>query len=163
MPDRPQLLPTAIRPAAIGERLDLEDLQRRASLAALGYRALLAAHPDAIELPAEQIEAGLVHVAERQGRIVGFAVLLLASRGEAELDGLFVEPDSWKQGIGRALVAHVERVATDAGATRLRVLANPDALGFYEACGFTRIGEQQMRFGAAIVMRKFLSAGLRRE
>lgn len=159
MPDRPQTLPTVIRVADIGERQELEDLQRRASLAAPGYRALLTAHPDAIELPAEQIEAGLVHVAGRHGRIVGFVVLLPASQGEAELDGLFTEPDSWKQGIGRALVAHAERVAADAGATRLRVLANPDALGFYEACGFTRIGEQQMRFGAAIVMRKLLPAG----
>lgn len=159
MPDRSQSLPIVIRQARIAERLLLEDLQRRASLASPSDQAQLLAHPDAIELPAEQIAAGLVYVAERQGRIVGFGVMLPQSEDEAELDGLFVEPDNWKQGIGRLLVAHLERVAIDAGATWLRVLANPDALSFYEACGFTRIGEQQMRFGAAIVMRKLLPAG----
>jgi hypothetical protein len=42
-----------IRPALPEERLDLENLQRRASLALETYREQLEAHPDAIDLPAE--------------------------------------------------------------------------------------------------------------
>ena len=47
-----------IRPALPEERLELEELQRRASLALETYRDQLEANPDAIDLPAEQIERG---------------------------------------------------------------------------------------------------------
>ncbi|HEY6987003.1 MAG TPA: GNAT family N-acetyltransferase, partial [Bryobacteraceae bacterium] len=65
-----------IRPAVISEQKDLEDLQRRASLTNVGDRDALLAHPDAIELPAEQIAAGAVFVLEQNGAITGFAALL---------------------------------------------------------------------------------------
>jgi hypothetical protein len=48
----------AIRLAQASEREALERLQRRSSMHDPMYRAQLAAHPDAIELPAEQITAG---------------------------------------------------------------------------------------------------------
>src|SRR6476619_7256563 len=119
---------TTIRDARASERETLEDLQRRSSMHEPMYREQLAAHPDAIELPAEQITAGLVRVAERQGVIVGFAVLFEASEGACELDGLFVEPDAMRGGIGRVLVQDAARVARDRGATRIDVVANPQAL-----------------------------------
>ena len=53
-----------IRLAYIEERLALEELQRRASLALGEYNEQLEAHPDAIELPLAQIERGEVLVAE---------------------------------------------------------------------------------------------------
>ena len=65
-----------IRPALPGERLALEALQRRASLALDAYREQLEVNPDAIALPAEQIERGHVLVAELGGRVAGFAVIL---------------------------------------------------------------------------------------
>ena len=67
--------PLTIRAACAYERDELEDLQRRASLALPEYRAVLEAHPDAIDLPAEQIENGEVLVAEIDGRMAGFAAL----------------------------------------------------------------------------------------
>src|SRR5688500_13673410 len=88
-----------IRPARIEERDALEDLQRRASLANEEHREALLAHPDAIELPAGQIARGEVFVAEEESRVAGFAALV-----GGEIDGLFVEPELWRRGIGRALV-----------------------------------------------------------
>src|SRR3954451_4734566 len=101
------------------------------------YREQLADAPEAIELPAEQIAARLVRVAERDGAVAGFSVLLAADGGACELDGLFVEPESMRGGIGRALVEDAERIARDQGASRIGVVANPQAVAFYEAVGFT--------------------------
>jgi len=56
-----------IRLAVVSEKRDLEELQRRASLTNTGDRDALLAHPDAVELPPEQIAAGSVFVAERDG------------------------------------------------------------------------------------------------
>ena len=138
-----------IRLAQVSEREALERLQRRSSMHEPMYRAQLAAHPDAIELPAEQITAGLVRVAEHNGVIVGFAVLLERSADACELDGLFVEPERMRAGVGRRLVEDAKRIARERGATRIDVVANPQAVAFYEAVGFIPAGEAQTRFGSA--------------
>lgn len=141
--------PPTIRSARLAERDALEGLQRRSSVHQPMYRAQLAAHPDAIKLPAEQITAGLVRVAEQHGAVVGFAVLLERSGDACELDGLFVEPDRMRAGVGRRLVQDAKRIARQRGATRIEVVANPQALAFYEAAGFIPVGEAQTRFGPA--------------
>ncbi len=143
----------SIRCALASERRALEELQRRASLANEHDRASILAHPDAIDLPLAQIEARQVMVAERDGQTVGFAVVLPRDDGQAELDGLFVEPDLWKGGVGRRLVEDAARMGRAMNATALHVIANPHALGFYEACGFETIGSEATRFGPAILMR----------
>jgi len=135
-----------IRVAQPKEREDLEALQWRASLANEEDRPHLDAHPDAIELPAEQVESGQVIVAEIGGRIAGFAAVL-----GGELDGLFVEPDLWRMGVGKALVDAAILLARRRGLT-LSVTANKAALGFYERCDFTVEGEAQTRFGRALRM-----------
>jgi GNAT superfamily N-acetyltransferase len=143
---------TTVRAAEATEREALEGLQRRSSMHHPMYRAQLAAHPDAIELPAEQITAGLVRVAEQNGVVVGFAVLLDRSGDACELDGLFVEPDRMRTGVGRELVEDAKRLARKRGATRIDVVANPQAEAFYEAVGFEPSGEAQTRFGPALRM-----------
>ena len=135
-----------IRLATLKERLDLEALQRRASTALPQYRAQLEAHPDAIELPPEQIEQEQVILAELGERVAGFAVLI-----GGELDGLFVEPELWRQGIGTALVEEAAHQARRRGLT-LSVTAEPGARHFYERCGFSIEGEAQTRFGKALRM-----------
>jgi N-acetylglutamate synthase-like GNAT family acetyltransferase len=140
---------TTIRPAQVSERDALERLQRRSSLHGPLYRAQLAAHPDAIELPVEQIAVGLVRVAEQEGVVVGFAVLHERSEEACELAGLFVEPDRMRRGVGRRLVEDAKRMAGERGATRIDVVANPQAVAFYEAVGFTTVGQTQTRFGPA--------------
>jgi GNAT superfamily N-acetyltransferase len=135
-----------IRRALPEERDALEELQRRASLANESDRPHLEAHPDAIDLPAEQLEQNDVFVAEQAGCLAGFAVLI-----DGELDGLFVEPELWGRGIGRALVAEAVHEARRKGLS-VGVIANPAALGFYQKCGFSIEGEAQTRFGPALRM-----------
>jgi GNAT superfamily N-acetyltransferase len=144
------------RLATPAERSALEDLQRRASLIWEEDRDALLAHPDAIELPLEQITDGRTIVAESVGELIGFAVVLPREDGDAELDGLFVEPTHWRHGIGRALVDEVERMALADGAASLWVTANTRALGFYDSCGFVTVGEVATRFRPAPKMRKTL-------
>jgi GNAT superfamily N-acetyltransferase len=143
------------RPARPEDRLLLEDIQRRASLDwPSGYRRFLLAHPEAVSLPAEQITDGRVVVAEEGAFVVGFVVVLPGEDGRAELDGLFVDPGWWRRGIGRALIGEAERLAIGSGAGAIDVIANPQALGFYEACGFVTTGSMDTRFGPALTMTK---------
>lgn len=146
-----------LRDARPSERAQLEALQRRASLALDEYRGQLLAHPDAIALPAEQIAAGQVIVAEARGRLVGFAAWLSHADG-AELDGLFVEPDCWGRGIGTSLAAKVAEIAMAKGAECLHVIAAPSAADFYLRCGFVQSGDSSTRFGPARRMTRQLSA-----
>jgi N-acetylglutamate synthase-like GNAT family acetyltransferase len=143
-----------IRPARADERQALEDLQRRSSLALPGYRAMLLAHADAIELPLDQIEAGRVQVAERDDVTIGFCVVLPAADEGAELDGLFAEPKCWRQGVGCRLLQAGERFARSEGATTMWVVANLDAMDFYAACSFAQVGEVPTRFDIAAHMKK---------
>ena len=140
-----------LRLARIEERGQLEDLQRRASLELDEYREALLAHPDAIALSAAPIERGEVLVAAIDGRIAGFAVLL-DQDGAAELDGLFVEPELWRQGIGSALVEEAVHAARRRGLSLVTVVAAPAAKDFYERCGFTVEGAADTRFGPALRM-----------
>lgn len=140
-----------IRPGRLEERQCLEDLQRRASLVHDDYREALLAHPDAITLPAEQIERGEVVVAEIDNRIAGFAVVL-DDHGQAELDGLFVEPDLWRCGVGLALIEAAAAEARRRRLAPLTVIANPTAEEFYVKCGFVMEGMADTRFGPGIRM-----------
>jgi GNAT superfamily N-acetyltransferase len=140
-----------IRPARPDERQILEDLQRRASLALDDYREDLLANPDAIDLPAGQIERGEVIVAELDDGIAGFAAIL-DDHGRAELDGLFVEPALWRRGVGSALIEAATHEARRRGLSLLTVVANPAAEAFYSSCGFTIEGAAETRFGSALRM-----------
>jgi len=142
-----------LRLAIPAERSALQELQRRASLMWEEDRAALLANPDAIELPLEYITGRRTIVAE-SGQLLGFVVVLRREDGEAELDGLFVEPSQWRRGIGRALVDQAERVATADGAATLWVTANTRARAFYDSCGFVTVGEVATRFRPAPRMRK---------
>ena len=119
---------------------------RRASLALDAYRDALLASPDAIQLPAEQIANGDVIVAEAGTCIAGFAAVV-----GGELDGLFVEPNQWRRGIGRMLVNEAALMARRRGLS-LTVTAGPEGKPFYEKCGFALEGEAQTRFGPAFRM-----------
>jgi GNAT superfamily N-acetyltransferase len=145
-----------IRHAAADEADALEELQRRSSDVWEAYREQLAANPDAIELPQTFIDEGWVRVAVADdGRLIGFSVVIPADHGVHELDGLFVEPDYLRGGVGRALVQDAaERAARD-GAELLEVTAGP-AQGFYEKVGFQVVGAAKTRFGPAVRMRRRL-------
>ena len=145
-----------IRPAIPAERRTLEALQWRASLGNEGDRDALLRHPDAIDLPPEQIAAGRVFVLEQDGAIAGFAAILARDDGDTDLDALFVEPGMQRRGIGRKLIGHCAEQARSMGSRELHVVGNIHAKEFYLTCGFTLVGTFETRFGPGLLMRKGL-------
>jgi GNAT superfamily N-acetyltransferase len=145
-----------VRTALISERKELEDLQLRASLTNPDDRDAMLAHPDAIELPLQQIAGGRVFVSEQNGVIVGFAAVEPRADGESELDGLFVDPVMHRHGIGRALLARCAEFARAQRSGALHVVGNPHAQDFYIACGFKVIGTTETRFGTGLLMRMMI-------
>lgn len=143
-----------IRRAVAAEQKALEELERRAGLANPGDREAILAHPEIIEVPLEQIESGDVFVVETNGVAAGFATLKPRPDGDTELDGLFVDPEMQRRGLGRSLVEHCAEIARTKGFANLCVIGNFHAQAFYLACGFSEIGTTQTRFGPALLMRK---------
>ena len=83
-------------------------------------------------------------VAEQDGRVLGWA-LVGPSRdvqGAGELYGLYVDPDMWSRGVGRALIRTAEeRLAEEYDEAMLWVLDdNPRARRFYELAGWADDG-----------------------
>lgn len=95
-------------------------------------------------------------VAEREGRLLGFAQIAFPSRhalvpheNAAELVRLYVQERSTRRGIGRELLVRAEEEAIVRGATTLWLCAwapNLRALAFYERCGYALAGESSYRF-----------------
>ena len=94
-----------------------------------------------------------MRVAEIAGDVVGFSALLPQSAGVWEVDGLFVEPQHWGVGIGRALMIDALDLARRDDVRVLEVTANPNAEGFYSKLGFVGTGTVQTQFGSGIRMR----------
>ena len=72
-----------IRAGRLAEREELIALMRRASLANPGDREALLAHPEAIDVPEEQLRSDATCVAELEGAVAWFAVVLPRPDGEA--------------------------------------------------------------------------------
>ena len=105
-------------------------------------------------------------VAEREGRIVAYGVLMLAP-GEAQILNISVVPDCRREGFGRALVARFIEDAQRLGAEQcfLEVrVGNSAAIALYESAGFARIARRTAYYPAlgqgaredALVMRRAL-------
>ena len=89
-----------------------------------------------------------VLVAERDGRVVGFAVVGAAEdpQGAGELYAINVDPDHWGTGAGRALLlaGQAELVRLGHGEAVLWVLpGNHRARRFYEAAGWVADGVER--------------------
>jgi GNAT superfamily N-acetyltransferase len=129
---------------------------RRASLSNAGDRGNLLAHPEYLALGPEGLAEGRTHVAEQDGSVVGFATWAKAA-STVELEDLFVDPGYRRRGIATALVRRIAEVTRARGAERLEVTANPHALQFYRAAGFTDSGVAETSFGTAPRMVLMLS------
>lgn len=146
-----------IRQADPSDLETLVRLNRKSALANPGDRARLQEHPDAMGVPRDHVVENRVWVAMVAGRVLGFATVLPRPDGDAELEALFVDPEAWRRGIGKALVLHCLSVAQRSGAGALHVIGNPHARAFYETCGFVPLGERDMRFGKGLLMKKQLA------
>lgn len=126
----------------------------RASLANSEDGEQLLAHPEAVEGPREALARGVVVVAEHDGRPIGYASAVPAEASAFEIDGLFVEPEFWRQGVGGRLLAEALAALQAQGAAVVTVVAHPRALSVYESAGFQTIGPATTRFGPAVAMRR---------
>ena len=126
-----------IRPARIGEAAALSELCFR-SKQVWGYDdTFMARARQALRVKPEEIAAGDVWVAAAADQSIA-GVVALAPAGEPatlDLDKLFIEPGWIRGGVGRLLLAHAIGEARRRGATRLTILADPNAAAFYEHNG----------------------------
>lgn len=143
------------RPAQPGDIDELGALKLRASLAWGDHVEELLALPEARIFPPPHLPFAIV--AELDRAIAGFATLLPPTNGEAEVEDLFVDPQAWRKGVGRTLMAALESRALALGARSLHVVANNRALPFYRSVGFETVGTIATRFAPAPEMRKALA------
>jgi len=142
-----------VRTALPADLPALRRLFRRSSLSNEGDRELMIAHPELVEPSEEAVAEGRTRVAmSGDGTILGFATGRRLERGVLELEDLFVDPDSMRLGIGRALVADQVALAEGQGIARIEVTANPHADAFYRSVGFVHVGETDTEFGPAARM-----------
>ena len=147
-----------IRPARPEDQPALLHIMWQTILDTESDRELLLANPEVVQVPVEHLTPATACVAEIGGVAAGFAIVLLQPGGNAELDGLFVDPPLQRRGIGRALVAEARRLATAMGATHLDVVAGEDALAFYRSVGFVEIGTAQTQFRLVPLLRMALAS-----
>jgi N-acetylglutamate synthase-like GNAT family acetyltransferase len=98
------------------------------------HRAL---YPDG-DVRGEFAPEGRMFVAEEEGRVVGYAGLLLHRR-RAEVEPIVVAQDHRAQGVGHALVERVVCEAQEIGAAGIFVrptARNRDAIAFFHSVGF---------------------------
>ena len=79
-----------------------------------------------------------VWCATHDDEIVGFCAT--SGADVYELDHLWVEPDHHRRGIGTMLLQHAIQRARTEGATVLRIVADPNAVAFYEKHGAGQVG-----------------------
>ncbi len=130
-----------LRPARADEAATLSELALR-SKAHWGYDdEFLEACRAELTVVRESIVAGDVTVAEVAEVVAGFSSLA-DEPPVRELEALFVEPAFIGRGVGAALFEAFRVAAIEAGVARLRIDADPNALGFYERQGAVIVGEQ---------------------
>lgn len=103
----------------------------------------------------ESLAAGSeeTHLAEREGEVLGF--LTLGACRDSDVDpqttgeiwGIYLAPQHWRKGIGRALCQHGEQFLRSRGYTQAALWVfegNPRARRFYEAMGFEPDGASRV-------------------
>ena len=132
-------LPITCRPARPSERAAINDLAFRAK-AHWGYSvAQMEAWRADLALAPTLIARQQVLVALHDGALSG-VVAIDGDSGEWRLEHLWVDPFAMGQGIGRALLRAACACAHRLHAQALVIDADPNAAGFYRACGAEQIG-----------------------
>jgi ribosomal-protein-alanine N-acetyltransferase len=93
-------------------------------------------------------------VADSGGKVAGFAVASwLRQEAVAEVEGLFVERDCRRQGVGSALIAACMTWAAKAGASKVRLevrASNTAAHALYRRHGFSPAGVRRAYYSAPV-------------
>jgi ribosomal-protein-alanine N-acetyltransferase len=111
------------------------------------YEQILLAEPSG-----PLLRCGLV--ADSGGKVAGFAVASwLRQEAAAEVEGLFVEQDCRRQGVGSALIAACMAWAARAGASTVRLevrASNTAAHALYRRYGFSTAGVRRAYYSAPV-------------
>jgi GNAT superfamily N-acetyltransferase len=148
----------SIRDATTDEQRELTRLCVRATMQAGYDQAFIDRAIPGLTVTLPLITAGCVQVAEHKpGEVLGVVMVAMTGlQGIALLHGLYVDPPSWKRGVGRVLfeAAIARTKALKAGV--LVIYAEPSAEGFYKRMGATRVGEGTFYYSPEIVLPQLL-------
>ncbi len=123
-----------LRPARDSECPELSELCLR-SKAVWGYdAAFLEACRAELSIHPADLDPGLLRVADVDGKLAG-VVQLLRDGNDLHLDKLFVDPTVLRAGVGKRLLQWAVTRATELGAMRLVIDADPGAADFYRRMG----------------------------
>lgn len=104
-----------------------------------GFDPAVARRADAADLT---LPSGLLLVARLHGRPIGCGALRLHGRRPAEIKRMWVSPDARGLGVGRRLMAELERHAWEHGARRTRLDTNRslvEAIALYRSSGYVEV------------------------
>ena len=128
-----------LRRARPGEAAELTALIL-ASKRSNGYDdSFMAACADELSVSEDDILTKQIWVADH-GRLMG-CVTLIPTPPTGEISSFFIHPEAKRQGVGRTLWEKALTEAQAAELTHLHLDADPEAVPFYEAMGFTTTGQ----------------------
>ena len=132
----PDIGPTRIRKARVDEAETLSVLAHR-SKAHWGYDAdFMTQCRDILTIRPEQIESGNIVVITRgDDEILGMGGIEMLDATTADVMSMFIDPQHIGKGLGRPVFTALVDMAKARGATRLTILSDPQARGFYEEMG----------------------------
>lgn len=107
-----------------------------------GYdQAFLDACREELTVTPEQLEQDQLVVCEDEGTLSGVVHVIMDGRS-AELEKLFIDPAHMGRGAGRQLFDWACQTARSRGAEKLWIIADPDAVPFYEKMGAKQVGAE---------------------
>jgi GNAT superfamily N-acetyltransferase len=143
-----------VRGARPDEQRSLTRLCVRATMHAGYDEAFIDRTMPALTITVPLLGGNFVQVAQDgSNEVVGVVcVTPTALQGIALLHGLFVDPEHWRRGIGRALFGAAVAQAKRTKAGALAIYAEPSAEGFYKRMGAIRISEVPFFYSPEVVL-----------
>ena len=150
--------PYSVRDATPDEQRELTRLCVRATMQTGYDQAFIDRAIPGLTVALPLITAGYVQVAEHKpGEVLGVGIVTPTGlQGIALLHGLYVDPASWKRGVGRVLFEAAIARTKGLKAGVLVIYAEPSAEGFYKRMGAIRIGEGTFYYSPEIVLPQLL-------
>lgn len=150
---QPSSAPPVIRRAAPNDRQAICEIQRAAILETCRrsypeedvtvWAGLLS--PDSYH----SIQDRYFVVAERGGRIDGFGML---DEAEGEVEAIYVSPSASGEGIGSAILLHLEDRARQSGLQQLKVRSTLNAESFYARHGYQHLALIRYRLVPSLML-----------
>ncbi len=100
----------------------------------------------------EPISTHFIAVDSDTGEIVGTAKLFEKEPGVGQFSHIAVDEKYQHRGIGKMLVDEIEKLCCQKGYHTLGTLTRITATGFYEKCGFSKVGISGNLFGKLQMM-----------